>query len=142
MAKNTPTNIVEVWNKVAPELESGDFSATEQITLIHVIIALNRNLWTPTKINPAIIAAATRKDKRTIRAAINKLIKLGALQQNQAGGIFIGKTISDKPSVTDNPRDSRNDGDTNPDGANSGGDQNASGTKNQRRRRLFNEAKA
>lgn len=90
MAKQTPASIVDVWNKTAPALESGDFSAIEQITLIHVLIALNRNLWQPVKVNPAIIAAATFKDKRTISSAIEKLITADMLTRSEKGALTIG----------------------------------------------------
>lgn len=91
MAKNTLTSIVDVWNKTAPVLESGDLSAIEQITLIHTLIALNRNLWQPVKINPAIIAAATFKDKRTIASAIDKLVSEDLLTRSEKGLIQVGR---------------------------------------------------
>ena len=90
MGKTTATNIVDVWNRTSVIVESGDLSGIEQLTLFHCLIALNRNLWLPTKINPAIIAAATRKDKRTIASAINKLVEEDILQRNEGGAISIG----------------------------------------------------
>lgn len=91
MAKTTPTTIVEVWNKtIVPALESGDLSATEQAVLVHIAIALNRNLWSPMKINAKLIAAATDKDRRTVTSAINHIAELGIIT-NDSGVINFGK---------------------------------------------------
>ncbi len=91
MAKASPTTIVEVWNKkITPTLESGDLTATEQLTLVYLAIALNRNIWEPVKINAAIIAAATGKDKRTIQKAIQRLADLGVVRINDEGEIYFG----------------------------------------------------
>ena len=139
MAKQTATNIVDVWNRTSVIVESGDFSAVEQLTLFHCLIALNRNLWLPTKINPAIIAAAMRKDKRTISSAIEKLISENILYRTEGGSISIGRHYSYQRDTeqggalsTVQPRDNT--------GHDTRGDGNVAQTKPAgRRRKLFND---
>lgn len=141
MAKPTPVSIVDVWNKTAPALESGDFSAIEQLTLIHVLIALNRNLWQPVKVNPAIIAAATFKDKRTISNAIEKLITADMLERSEKGALRIGGYYYNQGGNPDGA--AANSGVQSPDTVrpNSGGDGDSAETKPARRKRtIFNNS--
>jgi len=139
MAKQTATNIVDVWNRTSVIVESGDLSSVEQLTLFHCLIALNRNLWQSTKVNPAIIAAATRKDKRTISSAIDKLVAENILYRTEGGAISIGRHYSYQRGSeqggavsTVQPRDNA--------GHDGGSDGNVTQTKPAgRRRKLFND---
>lgn len=89
MSRKTATNIVEVWNWLINVLESGELTATEQAALVHVIAKINRNMWTPTKINPKLIAAAIDKDARTVKTALSKIVSLNILTEEE-GAYYIG----------------------------------------------------
>lgn len=141
MAKQTPASIVDVWNKTAPALESGDFSAIEQITLIHVLIALNRNLWQPVKVNPAIIAAATFKDKRTISSAIEKLITADMLTRSEKGALTIGGYYTNQSRNADATTTASGVQSTDTDRTDNDGDKfNAEVKHTRRKRSIFNNS--
>lgn len=155
MAKKTATNIVEVWNWLINVMESGELTATEQAALVHVIARINRNMWTPTKINPKLIAAAIDKDARTVKTALSKIVNLNILTMkdgvyylgnvrnnkipaNDDGGKLHFRSQHDANNRTIQQDPSRNDGavdsGTNPDGEEHSAQTKPAG----KRRRLFN----
>ena len=83
-------NIVDCWNWFFTIANSGDLNATEQAVLVHIIGHINRNIWSDTKIDSKIIAAAISKDVRTVKAAIKKLVKLNIIVETE-GGYNIGQ---------------------------------------------------
>lgn len=105
MAKKTATNIVEVWNWLINVLEGGELTATEQAALVHVIARINRNMWTPTKINPKLIAAAIDKDTRTVKTALSKIVSLNILTEEE--GVYYLGNIKRNP-IPDSGRSERN----------------------------------
>ena len=90
-------NIVDIWNKFFQLANSGTLSANEQITLVHIIGHINRNMWKETKIEKKIIAAAISKDVRTVKTAIKKLVNLGIITETE-GGFNIGGQPKPKQS--------------------------------------------
>lgn len=142
MAKKTALNIVDAWNKIlVPAVESGALTATEQLTFLYIVIAINRNMWEPVEINPAIIAGATGKDKRTIKTAIANLEAKQIISIDHTGAVYFGRKYirtGEGSNATDNlstARTVRNDNTSRADS----GEGNAEAVRTSRKRReIFN----
>lgn len=87
--KSSRINLVTAWQWLERELDERDLTATQQLTLFHLFIKINRNFWKPARISLNKLAVACSKDKRTIKKSLEELIELGLVVESE-GGYFIG----------------------------------------------------
>ena len=87
--KLSKINLVMAWQWLERELDERDLTATQQLTLFHLLIKLNRNFWKPARVSMNKLAVACNKDKRTVKKAIAELIELGLVVEIE-GGYYLG----------------------------------------------------
>ena len=95
-------NLINVFNWACSQIDIVELSMAEENLIFHLLKFMNRNMWEPLKISNRRLADDMHSDQhRTVKPALEKLIKKGIIIRDDEGALSFGYSKNKKSARKD-----------------------------------------